>query len=225
MMSSPKFKDIKMTTTTTATKTASSALLALTQQATAAVTVGSAVDVSTKFAIRIFVKMGRTVATALTNEVGFRFEASPATSGNDEWVPVFQWTSATGKTAANSTTLNGATSANASTYIVTSATGITTGDYLYLRETGTPANSEWSRVGTISSATVTPTDNLTRAHTNSIAITDLGEFFTFDFDVSTMERVRLVVDSASGNQGTTAASGQTVDVLAWYVSLDSVLGT
>lgn len=214
-----------MTQVTTATKSASGVLLALTQQATATVTAGSAIDVSTKFGVRIFVKMGRTVATALTNDVGFRLEASPATSGNDEWVPMFSWTSATGKTAANSTTLNGATLAGASTYVVTSATGIASGNNVYLRETGTPANSEFSKINGVSSTTVTPIDALTRAHTNTIAVTNLAEYFTFDFDVSMVERIRLVVDSASGNQGVAAASGQTVDVIGWYVSLDSSLTT
>jgi hypothetical protein len=214
-----------MSSTTTASKTGSGVLLGLTQQASAAVTVGSAIDVSTKLGLRVFVKMGRTVATALTNQVGFRIEASPTTSGNDEWVPLVSWTSQSGTTAANSTTLNGATSAGASSITVTSATGITAGDFLYLRETGTPANSEWSRVATVSGTTVTPVDNLTRAHTNSIAVTDLGESWVFDLDVQTIERIRLVVDSASGNQGTTAASGQTVDVIGWYVSLDSVVST
>jgi hypothetical protein len=96
---------------------------------------------------------------------------------------------------------------------------------IYLRETGTPANSEWSRVNGVSGTTVTPVDNLTRAHTNSIAVTNLAESWVFDLDVQTVERIRLVVDSASGNQGITAASGQTVDVIGWYVSLDSVVST
>ena len=84
-------------TTTTLTKTAAAVLLALTQQATAAITVGSAVDVSTKVGpATAFVKMGRTVATALGNQVKFRLEASAKTSGNDEWVPIYEWTSANG---------------------------------------------------------------------------------------------------------------------------------
>jgi hypothetical protein len=214
-----------MSSTTTASKTGSGFLLGLTQQASAAVTVGSAIDVSTKLGLRIFVKMGRTVATALTNQVGFRIEASPTTSGNDEWVPLVSWTSQSGTTAANSTTLNGATSAGASTYSVASGTGLGSGNLIYLRETGTPANSEWSRVNGVSGTTVTPVDNLTRAHTNSIAVTNLAESWVFDLDVQTVERIRLVVDSASGNQGITAASGQTVDVIGWYVSLDSVVST
>ena len=88
-------------TTTTLTKTAAQALLAHTQQATAAITVGSAVDVSSKVGpATALVKMGRTVSTALTNEVKFRLEVSAKTSGTDEWVPLYEWSSANGKTAA-----------------------------------------------------------------------------------------------------------------------------
>lgn len=200
---------------TTFTKTAGGVLLALTQQATAVVTVGAAVDVSTKMAGSVFVKMGRTVATALTNEVKFRLEYSAKSSGNDEWFPAVQWSSASGKTAANSTTLNGATTAGNTTSVLTSGTGFGAGATAYFRETGTPANSEWSRVQSISSNTPTFEEAQTRNHTNSIAVTNLAEYFQFDVDLSAVARVRLVVDTAS------AASGQTVDVIAWITTLDS----
>jgi hypothetical protein len=204
-------------TTSTLTKTQGTALLAHTQQATAAITVGSAVDVSTKSAVQIFVKMGRSTSTAFSNEMQFRLEASAKSSGNDEWVPVYQWTSQSGKTAATSTTLNDA-SCNAAdtTFVLTSGTGITAGDHVYLRETGTPANSEWVRVVSVSTNTVTIEEGLTRNHTNGINVADLAESWTFSINVAAIGRIRLVVDSAS------AATGVTADVIAWLVSLDSV---
>jgi hypothetical protein len=203
-------------TTTTANKTQGTALLALTQQASATVTVGSAIDVSTKFAARYFVKMGRTIATALSWEVLFRLDASAKSSGNDEWYPLYIWSSQYGKTTCNATTLSGATTAGNTTSVLASGTGITGGDVLYFRETGTPANSEWSRVKSISSATPTFEDAQTRNHTNGITVTDFAEMFSGDIDLSNVGRIRLVVDSASN------ASGQTVDVIGWLVSLDSV---
>jgi hypothetical protein len=203
-------------TTSTATKTAAGVLLALTQVATAVVTIGSAVDVATKFGAKVFVKMGRTVATALGNEVRFRLEASAKDSGNDEWVPVYEWSSASGKTTAVSTTLNGATTAGNTTSVLTSGTGFNAGSACYFRETGTPADSEWSRVKSLSSNTITLEEAQTRNHTNSIVVTTLAEMFALDIDVSAFTRIRLVVDTA------TAASGQTVDVLAWITTLDAV---
>ena len=202
-------------TTTTLTKTAAQVLLAHTQQATAVCTNGSAVDVSSKVGpATAIVKMGRTVATALTNEVTFRLEGSAKTSGDDEWVPIYTWTSSSGKTAASSTTLNGATTAGNTTTVLTSGTGFVGGDHVYIRETGTPGNSEWSRVESISTNTVTWEEAQTRSHTTGINAADLAESWQIPFDAAAQVRVRLVVD-------TTAPSGQTVDIIAWLITADS----
>lgn len=200
---------------TTPSKTQGTVLLAHTQQATAVVTIGTAIDVSAKFAARIMVKMGRTTNTALTNEVKFRLEASAKVSGNDEWYPIRQWTSASGKTAANTTTLNGATTAGNTTTLLTSGTGFSAGAYAYIRETGTPGNSEWSRVLSLSTNTPTWEEAQTRSHTTGIAATTLAESWAWAEDLSDFGRLRLVVDTAS------AASGSTVDVIAWMTTLDS----
>jgi len=199
----------------TASITSGGTLLAHTQQATATVTRGSAIDVSTKYSFRCFVAMGRSVATALTNEVQFRIEASAKSSGADEWYPAYVWRSSYGKTACNATTLNDASVlASDTAFTVTSGTGLSGGETIYLRETGTPANSEWVNVDSVSGTTVN-CEALTRNHTNGITVTDYAEKWVFDIDVADIARVRLVVDSASN------ASGQTVDVIGWYSSLDS----
>lgn len=203
--------------TTTLTKSAATVLLAHTQCATATVTTGSAVDVSTKLGpATAFVKMGRTVSNALGNQVRFRLEGSAKTSGNDEWVPIYEWQSLNGTTAASKTTLNDAAcDAGDTSFTLTSGTGFTAGDLIYLRETGTPANSEWCRGKSTSTNTVTIEEALTRGHTNGIDVTDLAELFAIPVDTSGHVRIRLVVDTAS------AASGQTVDVIAWLVTVDS----
>lgn len=207
-------------TTTTLTKTAAAVLLALTAQATAVVTLGTAVDVSTKIGpATAFVFMGRTVATALTNNVKFRIEASASSSGNDTWVPIAEWTSANGTTAASATTLNGATTAPNTTATLTSGTGFAAGDYAYFRETGVPGNSEWSRIKSQSGATSTFEEAQTRNHSNSIAVTDLAESWVIPLDISGYVRIRIVVDTAS------AASGQTVDVYALLSTSDSASTT
>ena len=204
---------------TTLVKTAAQALLAHTQQATATITVGSAIDVSTKIGpATAFVKLGRTAATALSNQVKFRIEGSAKTSGNDEWVPIYEWTTLNGTTAASSTTVNDAAfNAGDTTFTVTSATGLAAGDILYLRETGTPANSEWVRIASMSGTTVTLEEAVTRNHTNGINVADTAELMSVQLDMSGQVRVRLVVDTASG------ASGTTVDVIAWLVTADSAL--
>jgi len=201
--------------TVTLSKSQGQTLLAHTQQATATVTRGSAVAVTTAYSLRYFVSMGRSVATALTNEVNFRIEGSAKSSGNDEWFTVVPWTSISGKTTATATTISDASvSASDTTFTLASGTGIVSGDYIYLRETGTPGDSEWVRVDSISGADVT-CEALTRSHTNGIAVCDLAERFTGDIDCSNLGRIRLVVDTAA------SASGQTVDVIGWYSILDS----
>ena len=203
--------------TATLNKSAAGVLLAHTQQPTATVTIGSAVDVSTKLGpATAFVKLGRTASTALSNQVKFRLEGSAKTSGNDEWVPVYEWTSLNGTTAASSTTVNDAAfNAGDTSFVVTSVTGLAAGDILYLRETGTPANSEWVRIQSMSGTTVTLEEACTRSHTNGINVADLGEIMRVALDLSAHVRIRLVVDTAS------ATSGTTVDVLAWLVTADS----
>lgn len=204
--------------TTTASKTAGTALLAHTQQATATITIGSPVDVSSKLGpATAIVKMGRSVATALSNQVRFRIDTSAKTSGNDEWVPLVEWTSQFGTTAASASTVNdGAFNAADTSFTITSATGFAAGDQIYLRETGTPGNSEWARVLSVVSTTVTMEEAVTRSHTNGIAVTDLAESFSIPLDLAGQVRIRLVVDTAS------AASGQTVDVIGWLVTMDSL---
>jgi len=204
-------------TTSTLSKTAGTTLLAHTQQATAVITVGGAIDVSTKMYGQVFVKVGRTIATALTNEVNFRLEGSAKASGNDEWVPIYAFTSTKGKATAVSTTVNDATFNAADTSVtVTAGTSILAGDTLYFRETGTPANSEWARVLSVSTNLITLEEAITRGHTNGINVATNGEEISFPVNLLPLVRIRLVVDTAS------AASGQTVDVLAWLTTVDSV---
>lgn len=201
----------------TATKTAAGVLLALTQQASGAIAVGTAVDVSTKLYGQVFVKVGRAAATALTNEITFRFEASAKTSGNDEWIPIYTCTTTKGKTAAISTTVNDAAfNAGDTSFTVTAGTSIVAGDNLYVRETGTPANSEWVRVLQVSTNLITVEEAVTRTHTNGINVATNAEEISFNVNLLGIARVRLVVDTAS------AVSGVTCDILAWITTLDSI---
>lgn len=203
--------------TSTLTKTAARVLLAHTQLATASQAIGSAIDVATMVGpATAMVKMGRSVATALSAGVAFRLEGSAKTSGNDEWFPLYEWVSSTA--AVNASTVNDASFlANDTNFVITSATGITGGDLLYFRETGTPANSEWERVGSVSGTTITFEEGITRGHTNGITVTDGAEVWSIPVDIAGLVRVRLVA-----NSNNVTATGQTVDVIGWLVTADSV---
>lgn len=204
-------------TTSTYANTTGIALLAHTQLASGSIVVGSPVDVAGKLAALISVRMGRTITNALTNEVRFALQVAFDDSNDDDWVTKYEFTSQTGKTACNGPTLSGGTSAGATTFSVSSATGIAKGDKLYLRETGTPADSEWCEVKDISGTTVTPYSPLTRAHTNGILITDLAEMpLPWTEVLAGVKRIRFVADAGLNT------SGQTVDVVATMNTLDSI---
>lgn len=209
-------------TTTTLSKTAAQTLLAHTQLATATQAVGSAVNVSSQIGpATAYVKLGRTVATALSAHVAFRIEASAKTSGNDEWIPLYEWTSAQATTTCNASTVNDASfNAGDTSFTITSATGITGGDWMYLRETGTPANSEWVRIGSVSGTTITLEEACTRSHTNGITTTDMAEGWAIPLDLAGVVRVRLVA-----NSNNVTATGQTVDIIGYLVTADSASTT
>lgn len=198
--------------TTTPSKTQGTTLLAHTQQAANTPTIGSAIDVTGKWMGRVFVRMGRTTTTALTADVVFRLEASAKSSGNDEWYPLRTWTSKSAKTAASSSTVNDAAFNAADTsFTITSATGFAAPEQIYFRETGTPANSEWSKISGVSGTTITLEEGITRNHTNGITVTDLAEEFSFDVDLQAVGRLRLVVEGGS----------QAVDLIGWLNTLDN----
>jgi hypothetical protein len=187
--------------TSTPAKTVQTALLAWQDVATGAVTIGTALDVSSIWGATVFVRLGRRSGTAFTaGWPNLRIEASAKASGNDEWYPsaaIFQ--PQVGASIAN-TTLNGAVSAGATSFVVTAATNIAVGDILYLGDSSS-ANWELVRVKTVSGTTITPEEAVTYAHANGSAVTDQAEIFTpAVLDLSSIKRIRAVADNASGGQ-------------------------
>jgi hypothetical protein len=140
-----------------------------------------------------------------------RFEGSPRTSGNDSWVQLFSYQMAVGASIAN-TTLNGAVSAGATSFVVTAATNIAVGDLLYLGDSSS-ANWEIVRVKGVSGTTITPEDPVVFAHVTAAAVTDQAEILAPAFDCHRLQRIRVVLDNAG--------SGQTVAVVVLACTYDS----
>jgi hypothetical protein len=209
-------------TVSVATKTIETTLFTGADCASGSMYIGSEIDVSTKFQVAAFVRLGRTVTTALSNYVGFKLEASARASGADFWVPVYVWQNAdiavTGIIPA-SNLLNGATSAGATTYALDSATGQNAGDLVFFYES---TKYEWARTKSVSSVTATPLDPLVYAHADNCIVLDRGEEWVIPLDVSSYKRLRLVVDTASAGGSSAAATGYTVFVQAFLGSLDSI---
>lgn len=201
------------TKTTTPTKTADVSLSAWADIATANVTVGSAVDVSTRFAAGILVQIGRRSNSAFTaGWPNIRIEASAKSSGNDAWVPIWTYQPQVGSSIA-STTLNGAVSAGATSIVVAAATNIAAGDILFLKG-DTDAQNELVRVKSVSGSTVTLEEACTYAHASGNAVTDQAESVFPVLGLSAYSRIRAVVDNAG--------SGQTCAVQVLMTRLDSL---
>ena len=209
-----------MTTTTTPSKTVATALFNA-EVATATMTAGTEVDVSGKFSGTAFIRLGRTVTTVLTNPVGFKLEATPKTSGNDFWVPLYTWTNAiltvTGIIPA-SNLLKGATLAAAATYELDGATGQNAGDLVFFYETNA---WEWARTKSLATAVATPLDPLVYAHADNCIVLDQGEEWAIQLDLTSYKRIRLVVDTAAAGGVATAPAGYAVYVQAFLNTFDS----
>lgn len=183
----------------TMSKTAGTTLLAWADLAPGNVTIGSPVNVDTKYGATIFFRLGRRSGTAFTaNWPNLRVEASAKASGNDAWVPMATFTPGVGSSIA-STTLNGAVSAGATSFVVASSTNIAVGDILFLKG-DTDAGNELIRVKSIVTTTVTPEEAVTYAHASGNAVTDQAEMFAAPLDLTAITRLRVVFDNLNSGQ-------------------------
>lgn len=169
----------------------------------AAILKSTPVDVSGKWGATVFVRHGRLTTTSLTGAIEYRIEGSANAHGgnNDMWVPIFAWTTANHNTAAVAPTLETTQAANATTFSVSSGTGITAADsLLFMYDATTVGNSEWTRIVSISTKTVTVSDSLTRAHSlTSTQVTDQAEEWAIPVDLSAHRSIRLVADAAKNS--------------------------
>lgn len=201
----------------TISKTQGTSLISLQTLATAAVIVGSAQDVSTKLAATVFIHVGRTATTALTNGVKIRVEASAKSSLNGFWFPLAEFITAV--TASTTTaTLTTGTTAGDTTLPMTATAGIVIGDLVYIREAGGETNSEFGRVKTVNTNTsVVIEEGTLYNHTVTTSLVwSKAEFFAVQLDLTAIGRIRVVADAAY------AASGQTTVVEAFMVTGDSI---
>ena len=181
----------------TYSKTNAQTLLALASVAASSVSVGSAVDVSTKIGGLIYTRFGRRAATAAGAGVNIRLEASQSASANNSWFPFASFT--TDFAVSEAEAVSGTVSSGTNVVTVASTTNLVIGSLVYI-DNSTIANSEWGRVKSISANTsITLEDNLINAQTGSTLYT-LAEIYA---PVSIPEgamRIRAVADGASFTQ-------------------------
>lgn len=200
------------------TKTQNTTLVAFGEISSGAVSVGTAVDVSTKAAAQVLVWFGRCAATALTQPFFWRIETSSASSGSTPgvWVPFT--TIGTNVATAADEAVNGTCNSGQAVIAMASTTGFSTtpenaGNLVFIRNT-TAANSEFGRILSLTANTsVTLEENLVNAQTGATVYGD-AQFWSVYVPLDGVGRIRVV--------GTNAATGQTVAFKALMVTFDSI---
>lgn len=195
------------------TKTQGTSLLALQSIASNTVVLGSAVDVSTKFAAFLGIHLGRRIATALTVGAKFRIEASVKSAGDGYWFPLVEFQSVI--TACEAEAATGTNNAGQNVVTVASTTNIAAGALVFFDNT-TIGNSEWGRVKSIvANTSITLEDNLLNAQSSGAStIYTLAESYSAKLDLSAIGRLRVVADCSG--------TGQAVAVDAFLVTGDSL---
>jgi len=186
---------------TTPTKVIQTPLLAWTDIASTAgtVSVGTGIDISTKWAGAVGIRLGRQSGSAFTaGWPNIRIEASTTASGNNSWVPLYNYQMQLGASVANTTLTAGITAGDA-TMAVTANTNIAAGDLVYIKDTSA-ANYELIRVKLVANLTITPEEVFVNNHANAAQVTDQAEEVWASFDLSTYTRLRYIVDNAGGGQ-------------------------
>lgn len=155
--------------------------------------VGSSTDVTGKFGGAVAIWFGRKTTSAPSVGVTFRLEKQ--FSGTGLWVPIASYT--TGIIAANSASMSSTATA---VQTVASGGASFTAQQIALLSDGTQANSEWARVVTSTSTTVTMEENLLNSHSTG-TMYNQAEMFCFEgVDLSNATHLRMVVDASAHNQ-------------------------
>lgn len=182
--------------------------------ATGSIRESAEVAVTTELGATFFIQLGRSSGSAFTAGPTVRIEGSSASSGDDNWFTITSHAMAVGSSVANST-LNGAVSAGATSFVITSATGIAAGDVLFVGDAST-ANYEVVRVLSVSGTTVNIEDAFVYSHTTGAQVTDQAELIAVGpLCMCTYTRVRVVLDNKTSGQS--VFSKVTMNRLAKYV--------
>jgi hypothetical protein len=173
----------------------------------------SALNCASKFAVSVFIYLGRQSGTAFSaGWPNIRITASAASSGNDSWIPLATFRMAEGASIAN-TTLTAPVLAGDLTVPVAATTNIAVGDLIFLGALSS-ANWEIVRVSGVIANTLILEEPCTYAHANGSQVTDQAEIAVYSFDLMSYARIRAEMDNCAG--------GQTVAIRVLAITGDSV---
>lgn len=177
----------------------------LTNAATAAglSVVGSEVDVRTFLSATVYVYHAYIEAAA--NDPGIEYHLqgrwSTGTTVDEDWITL--WTFQAGIAAAVAAEISGTEAAGETTIAVDAdpTAAFTPGIEVYIEDTGTVANGEWSRVvlSTTAADIVNIVDGLTNAKDSADTIWTQASTFSGSVDLSGISYVRMIVVNRDGS--------------------------
>jgi len=180
------------------TKVTSVTLLGIVSVASNSFAVGSAIDVSTYYGADLRIRMGRGTGTAFTTSPIARVQATYLTSPTaNDWVTVAEFQPAVGATI-GSQAVSGTEAAGQTVVTLAAGTNFAAGDFVFFHN-GTIGNSEWCRVNSVSGADLTLQEGLVFAQTGATC-RDQAEEYHLSLDLTSIQKIRLVVDANSSGQ-------------------------
>lgn len=181
------------------TKVQQTTLYAIAETASNAVDHGSVVDVSTYYGIHVRIRVGRGTGSAFTRGPIIRLEGTHDSSSPtaQQWTTLAQFQVALGASI-GSQAVSGTEAAGQTVVTLAAGTNFAAGDYVFFHN-GTLANSEWSRVESVSSADLTLEEAIVNAQTGATC-RDQAEQYQALIDVTAIQGIRLVVDGAGSGQ-------------------------
>lgn len=187
-------------------------LYALASTAASSVSLGTALDVSTKMGGLVYVRFGRRAATAAGAGCNIRLEASHSATVDNSWYPFAIFTTAFA--ACEAEAVSGVVAAGATAVTVAATANLTAGDLIFI-DNGTIGNSEWARIkSVVLNTSVTVEDALVNAATGC-TIYDAAEIYAPVAIPEGAARIRLVVDGSLFTQACAVeARYSTIDGIA-----------
>lgn len=191
-------------------KVSETVLYALANTAAATISLGTALDVSTYYAVHIRLRFGRTSATAFTLPPEIRIEGSHKIPGSvsavneADWIPLWRVSPNIGLNI-GSQAVSGTSNASDATLLLVANTNFASGDYLFIHNT-TLANSEWKRTNGLSTNTFTLQEGLFNAQTSSTARNQAEDYQAL-LDTTPINSLRVVVNNQGGGQSMAVEAG------------------
>lgn len=194
-------------------KTQGIAILAHQAVAHPATVKGAAQDVSTKIAGNILIFHAAVEAVANTNPGVFYIQTSGSSTGNEDWATILSFSAMDGTPATEAMT---ATEVQGETSLaVASTTDFAANDLLYIEDTTTVVDGEWSMCESIvTNTSIELIDGLANAKDSADVIWGSAETWNIPIDFAGVGRVRVIFV----HEG---AAGANVHVKALMVTTDS----